>query len=141
MRSLAALPCLAALWLSVSVDPDPRGPLAAVADLWLAGHDDLARAYLAEQEAHLARHGLRAADLGLKTPPAAPQHALLDVYLARELRDDGARALFRAIALCARGERAAARAEAARLCRLRDTPRARVLLRSLGGTVQALEDP
>ena len=101
------------------VDADLRGPLAAPAQVWLAGHPaEAARRFdaLSARE----RAGLRLP--GSPTPPdAPPSRDALERILADALHDDEARHLYRAVWLFDRGDRDAAVAELEHLARRRAT--------------------
>lgn len=143
-RVALAAAFLAAGAAAALVDPDLRGPLASVADLHLAGHEDRAWERTIAARRELEAFGLSAGSLRLprlsdlrdgRWPVAAPGAVVDPDALDRALdvlaRDPVARHLFRAVAAASRGDLAAARAHARELARRRDTLFTRALLASL----------
>ncbi len=138
-RAVLALSHVVAFVLVAGVDPDARGPLGSIADLYLAGNEDLARERLGGWAAHLAEHELSPGDVPLPSAhelrSPAPERSLpsdprLDAYLMHHLRDDAARALFRSLLARRAGRTADAILLAEELVRRRPTERAHLVLRS-----------
>jgi hypothetical protein len=104
---------------SLAIDPDPRGPLAIAADLWLSGHDAAAtrwfeRAVPALETAGIDPRNIRLS-LDLDATATEDESTTLATQLDRLARDDRAKTLYTALYLARRGDRIAARERLATL--------------------------
>ncbi len=106
-RVVRALPIVLALVAVVAVDADLRGPLAAPADAWIAGHPDEARRLLLDVPPD-ERPAIRLpspSDRAGATPFDPDERRRLDRFLLEALRDDDARLLYSAAWWFDRGRR------------------------------------
>ncbi|MFG0320005.1 MAG: hypothetical protein ACF8XB_22220 [Planctomycetota bacterium JB042] len=106
-RVVRALPYALALVAVVAVDADLRGPLAAPADAWIAGHPEEAGRRLLDVPPD-ERPGIRLpspSDREGATPFDPAERRRLDRFLLEALRDDDARLLYSAAWWFDRGRR------------------------------------
>lgn len=100
-RALRFVAIAAVVLAALSIDPNPRGPLAIAADLWLRGHNEEAARWERRAAGKLRDSGIEPSSLALSldlSPVANPgSRARLDAVLDRLARDDRAKALFRAL--------------------------------------------
>lgn len=112
-RALRFVAIAAVVLAALSIDPNPRGPLAIAADLWLRGHDEEAARWERRAAGELRDSGIEPSSLALSldlSPVANPgSRARLDAVLDRLARDDRAKALFRALWSARAGDRVSAR--------------------------------
>lgn len=120
---------------TLSVDPNPRGPLAIAADLWLAGHDDEAERWQQRAVGALRELHVDPASLSLSTDFSmganVEERQRLEVALDRLAKDDRAKVLYRALWLARCGNLESAHAALAAREQDRSIPRWRVLLHAL----------
>lgn len=106
-------PIAVVVLIALSIDPNPRGPLAVAVDLWLAGHDAEAQGWERRAEDELRDLGIDPATLALGfdlSPVAHPgSRDRVLAALDRLARDDRAKALLEALWLARSGDRGAAR--------------------------------
>ncbi len=113
IRSMIACALMSVLVLTaLSVDPEPRGPLAIAADLWLLGHDAEARRSFARGEVALIDAGVDPSRFTLSLDLTPRGHGDSDrafALLDRLARDDRSKAVYRALWFARAGDREAAR--------------------------------
>lgn len=117
------------------VDPNPRGPLAVAADLWLTGHDDEAERWQQRAVDALRAARVDPASLTLSTDFSiganVEERHRLEVALDRLAKDDRAKVLYRALWLARCGSLESAYATLAAREQDRSIPRWRALLHAL----------